>query len=101
LIAVVPSVRVYFGIHICANGYISLGIYICRHMRVKICLKKRTNPSSHSPLLLDLHQCKQCGVVYHTKVKPVFSWDRQFMVDKCDVCRDFGYGIRVSAGTIL
>jgi hypothetical protein len=72
-------------------------------MRVKICARKRTKPSSHSPLLLDLdlHQCKQCGVVYHTKVKPVFSWDRQFMVDKCDVCRDFGYGIRVSAGTIL
>jgi hypothetical protein len=70
-------------------------------MNVKVNLRKRTKQSIHSPLLLDLHQCKQCGVVYHTNVKPVFSWDRQFMVDKCDVCRDFGYGIRVSAATIL
>jgi 7,8-dihydro-6-hydroxymethylpterin-pyrophosphokinase len=65
-------------------------------MRVKICARKRTKPSSHSPLLLDLdlHQCKQCGAIYRAKVKHVFSWERQFMVDKCDVCRDFGYGIR-------
>jgi hypothetical protein len=43
-------------------------------MRVKICARKRTKPSSHSPLLLDLdlHQCKQCGAIYRAKVKPVF-----------------------------
>ena len=52
--------------------------------------RKRTKLSG-SPLLLDLHQCRQCGLVFHAKAKPVFSWDRTFMIDKCDVCRDFRY----------
>ena len=70
-------------------------------MRIRGCLKKRSEPSFYSPLLLNLHQCRQCGLVYHAKAEPIFSWDRKFMVDKCDICRDFGYGAKVSAGTIL
>ena len=61
--------------------------------------KNKTGASSCAPLL-NLHQCKQCGLVYHTKDEPVFSWDRKFMVDKCDACRDFGYGTR-TLGNIL
>lgn len=70
-------------------------------MRIRRCLRKRSELPSNSPLLLNLHQCRQCGLVYHAKTEPVFSWDRRFMVDKCDICRDFGYGAKVSAGTIL
>lgn len=55
--------------------------------------RNKTGASSCAPLL-NLHQCKQCGLVYHTKAEPVFSWDRKFMVDRCDACRDFGYGTR-------
>jgi hypothetical protein len=63
--------------------------------------KRRDITSSHSPLLLDLHQCRQCGIVYHAKTEPVFSWDKKFMVDKCDPCRDFGYSTKFTGGTIL
>lgn len=40
---------------------------------------------------LDLHQCKQCGIVYRAITKPVFSWDKKFMIDKCKACIEFGY----------
>lgn len=94
-------IYIYLGLHACINGYILLSIYICRHMRVRTYLRKTTMSSSHSPLLLDLHQCRQCGMVYHAKSEPVFSWDRRFMVEKCDVCKDFGYCTKISATVIL
>jgi hypothetical protein len=74
-------------------------VYTYVVMKINRSLKKRTNASSRSPLLLDLHQCRQCGLVYRVKTEPVFSWDRTFMVDKCDVCRDFRYDIK--GGTFL
>ena len=43
-----------------------------------------------------LHQCKQCGLLFEHIGKRAasdvtqFSWDRKFMVDKCDTCRSFG-----------
>jgi hypothetical protein len=42
------------------------------------------------------HQCKQCGLLFE-RIRKVaaynlgeFSWDRKFMVDKCDTCKNFG-----------
>ncbi|MFL6441005.1 MAG: hypothetical protein ACJ702_03500 [Nitrososphaeraceae archaeon] len=43
-----------------------------------------------------LHQCKQCGLLFERIRKGAasnlgeFSWDRKFMVDKCDTCKNFG-----------
>ena len=50
--------------------------------------RNKTSASGYSPSL-DLHQCRQCGLVYHSSAEPVFSWDRRFMIDKCGVCRNF------------
>jgi hypothetical protein len=42
-----------------------------------------------------LHQCKQCGVLFERIGKASdselgeFSWDSKFMVDKCDMCKNF------------
>jgi hypothetical protein len=43
-----------------------------------------------------LHQCKQCGLLFERIGKAAasnlveFSWDRKFMVDKCDTCKNLG-----------
>lgn len=41
-----------------------------------------------------LHQCKQCGLLFERNGKAAASdlessWDRKFMVDKCDMCKNF------------
>jgi hypothetical protein len=48
--------------------------------------------------MLYLHQCKQCGVMFERIGKAAasatvggFSWDKKFMVDKCDTCKSFGF----------
>jgi hypothetical protein len=44
-----------------------------------------------------LHQCKQCGVLFECIGKAAsaavgeFSWDKKFMVDKCDTCKSFRF----------
>ena len=58
-------------------------------MRGSPYLKKRRKPTRNSSL--DLHQCRQCGIVYRAKAKPVFSWNKKFMIDKCKSCIEFGY----------
>jgi hypothetical protein len=43
-----------------------------------------------------LHQCRQCGLLFERIGKAAasnlggFSWDNNFMVDKCDICKNFG-----------
>ena len=39
-----------------------------------------------------LHQCRQCGVLFERfgMAASEFSWEKKFMVDKCDVCKKFG-----------
>jgi hypothetical protein len=39
-----------------------------------------------------LHQCRQCGVLFERfgKTASEFSWEKKFMVDKCDACKSFG-----------
>ena len=39
-----------------------------------------------------LHQCRQCGVLFEQfgKSASKFSWEKMFMVDKCNVCKNFG-----------
>jgi hypothetical protein len=41
-----------------------------------------------------LHQCKQCGLLFERIGKAAssvgeFSWERKFMVDKCNTCKNF------------
>jgi hypothetical protein len=41
-----------------------------------------------------LHQCKQCGLLFEGIGKAAssvgeFSWERKFMVDKCNTCKNF------------
>jgi len=40
-----------------------------------------------------LHQCRQCGVLFERfgKAASEFSWEKKFMVDKCDACKKFGW----------
>jgi hypothetical protein len=66
-------------------------------MKGSLYLGKRLKPPRNS--LLNLHQCRQCGLIFHARTKPVFSWDRKFMIDKCKTCKEFGYGI-ISIGVI-
>jgi hypothetical protein len=56
------------------------------------------NRSRRNKVMSYLHQCKQCGVLFERIGKAAaaaeFSWDKKFMVDKCDTCRSFRfYGI--------
>jgi hypothetical protein len=39
-----------------------------------------------------LHQCRQCGMLFEQSGKAAseFSWEKMFMVDKCNVCKNFG-----------
>lgn len=47
-------------------------------------------------ILSYLHQCKQCGLLFERGGNAAasnlgeFSWDKKFMVDKCDTCKNFG-----------
>jgi hypothetical protein len=59
----------------------------------------KNNRSRRNKVMSYLHQCKQCGVLFERIGKAAsaaaeFSWDKKFMVDKCDTCRSFRfYGI--------
>ena len=75
-------IRVYA--YVC-NSYILSCIYVSMK---RANTRNKTSASGYFPSL-DLHQCRQCGLVYHSSAEPVFSWDRRFMIDKCGVCRDF------------
>ncbi|MFL6343612.1 MAG: hypothetical protein ACJ72U_18965 [Nitrososphaeraceae archaeon] len=52
--------------------------------------------SKRDKVISYLHQCKQCGLLFECIRKGAasnlgeFSWDRKFMVDKCDTCKNFG-----------
>ncbi|MFL6316761.1 MAG: hypothetical protein ACJ73C_08510 [Nitrososphaeraceae archaeon] len=52
--------------------------------------------SKRDKVISYLHQCKQCGLLFERIRKGAasnlgeFSWDRKFMVDKCDTCKNFG-----------
>jgi hypothetical protein len=56
-------------------------------------LSTRNSRSARNLALTCLHQCKQCGVVFErmreTSVVSEFSWDRKFMIDKCNTCKNF------------
>jgi hypothetical protein len=45
--------------------------------------------------ITQLHQCKQCGVLFEREENTTcsnageISWYSKFMIDKCDVCRNF------------
>ena len=50
--------------------------------------------SRNNEVMSYLHQCKQCGLLFERNRKaaasdPKSSWDRKFMVDKCDMCKNF------------
>jgi hypothetical protein len=66
-------------------------------MNGSLYLRNRLNRPRNS--LLNLHQCRQCGLIFHARTKPVFSWDKKFMIDKCTTCKEFGYGT-ISTGVI-
>ena len=67
-------------------------------MNLKPCMAKNsTSRSTRNKVALCLHQCKKCGLLFEHIGKAAaascvaeFSWDRKFMVDKCDTCRSFG-----------
>jgi hypothetical protein len=40
---------------------------------------------------LQLHQCRQCGVMFERKGEALFSWDTRFMIDRCNACKEFKY----------
>ena len=52
--------------------------------------------SKRDKVISYLHQCKQCGLLFERIGKAAasnlgeFSWDRKFMVDKSDTCKNFG-----------
>ena len=51
--------------------------------------------SKRDKVISYLHQCKQCGLLFERIGKAAasnlgeFSWDKKFMVDKCDTCKNF------------
>ena len=49
--------------------------------------------SAKDKVIIDLHQCKQCGVLFEHVEKTCkpgeFSWYSRFMIDKCDICKNF------------
>ena len=53
-------------------------------MNIRISSRKTS-----AAVLARLHQCRQCGIIFERKGKAVFSWDRRFMVDRCDICSGF------------
>jgi hypothetical protein len=51
--------------------------------------------SKRDKLISYLHQCKQMWIFERIRKGAAsnlgeFSWDRKFMVDKCDTCKNFG-----------
>ena len=55
--------------------------------------------NSRNKVAQSLHQCKQCGVLFeHIRNGTEFSWERMFMADKCDVCKNFRYHTHVKGG---
>jgi hypothetical protein len=55
----------------------------------------KNSRSRRNKVMSYLHQCKQCGVLFECIRKAAsaavgeFSWDKKFMVDKCDTCKSF------------
>ena len=56
----------------------------------------KNSRSRRNKVMSYLHQCKQCGVLFEHIGKAAasatvgeFSWDKKFMVDKCDTCKSF------------
>jgi len=48
--------------------------------------------SRRNKFMLYLHQCRQCGLLFERIGKAAaaeFSWERKFMIDKCDTCKNF------------
>ena len=61
-------------------------------MNLRIHFASETRNSRNKVVAPYLHQCKQCGVLFeHSGKAAEFSWERMFMVDKCDVCKNFRY----------
>lgn len=57
-------------------------------------LSNPVDSRTKNKIMLYLHQCKQCGVLFEHIEKTYdylgeFSWNRKFMVDKCDTCKNF------------
>ena len=56
----------------------------------------KNSRSRRNNVISYLHQCKQYGVLFEQIGKAAtsslgeFSWDKKFMVDKCDTCKNFG-----------
>ena len=55
----------------------------------------KNSRSRRNKVMSYLHQCKQCGVLFERIGKASssseFSWDKKFMVDKCDTCKSFRF----------
>jgi hypothetical protein len=57
------------------------------NLRIHFASEKR---NSRNKVAQYLHQCKQCGVLFEHIEKAIeFSWERMFMADKCEVCKNF------------
>jgi hypothetical protein len=62
-------------------------------MNLRLSALKSKSKSKRNKVMLYLHQCRQCGLLFERIGKAAaaagFSWERKFMVDKCDTCRNF------------
>ncbi len=65
-------------------------------MNIRLSDPKNISRIKRSNVLSCLHQCKQCGLLFERIGKAAasnigeFSWDNKFMVDKCNICKNFG-----------
>jgi hypothetical protein len=64
-------------------------------MNLRLSPIKNSRSRRRNKVMSYLHQCKQCGVLFECIGKAAsaavgeFSWDKKFMVDKCDTCKSF------------
>ena len=55
-------------------------------------------------VMLYLHQCKQCGLLFErigratttTTATAEFSWERKFIGDKYDICKNTDHTLRLN-----
>ena len=65
-------------------------------MNLRISNSKNSSKIRRDKVISYLHQCKQCGLLFERIGKAAasnlgeFSWDKKFMVDKYDTCKNFG-----------
>ena len=65
-------------------------------MNLRLFNPKNSRSRRRNKIISYLHQCKQCGLLFERIGKAAasnlgeFSWDKKFMVDKCDTCKNFG-----------